>query len=137
MNSIKPGSFLIIHNNNKELLLQIRWSASKFWETHSFFWGGIEEWETPVQAMVREIQEELNFFPMNYKYIWKTINEDTPCWIFEARYIYTSHINIAAKDYTVLEWEWCEFITISEIKKMDFYSQLWLQEIISMIEDNI
>lgn len=137
MKEIKPGCFLIIHNNQNELLLQIRGDYSKHWETHSFFWWMMEEWETPIQAVAREILEELNFFISNYKYLGSIDNTITKIWKFTKRHVFLTKINMTADKFTVLEWDWCEFKSISEIKKQDFYNILWLEEIITLIEKEL
>jgi hypothetical protein len=137
MNEIKPGCFLIIYNNNNELLLQIRWDYSKYWETHSFFWWMMEEWESPIQTISREILEELNFFISNYKYLWSVKNTQTDIGTFQERHIYLTKINMSADKFTVLEWDGCEFQNIWDLRKQDFYNILGLEPIVDLIEKEL
>ncbi len=97
----------------------------------------MEEWETPIQAVAREILEELNFFISNYKYLGSIDNTITKIWKFTKRHVFLTKINMTADKFTVLEWDWCEFKSISEIKKQDFYNILWLEEIITLIEKEL
>lgn len=50
------------------ILLQDRRNISKHGEEYGFFGGHIEPNETPEQALLREIKEELNFEIKNYKF---------------------------------------------------------------------
>jgi 8-oxo-dGTP diphosphatase len=58
----RRASVLILYNEKKEILLQHRSkdarNAPNLW---AFFGGGIEEGETPLQALEREIWEELEY----------------------------------------------------------------------------
>ena len=63
MKKIRPQCGLIIENAEKEILLQLRDDKPDLeypncWGT---FGGQIEEGETPQEALVREIKEELDF----------------------------------------------------------------------------
>jgi len=57
----RRASILILYNQDKEILLQHRTKDApylpNFW---GFFGGGIEKDETPEEAVIREIKEELS-----------------------------------------------------------------------------
>ena len=61
---------------NWKLLLQKRKWISKYWEEWSFFWWKIEEWENSKGALIREINEELQFDINNWeiKYLWEVVH---------------------------------------------------------------
>lgn len=66
-------SLLLLFDENNRLLLQHRTDDAPvfpgFW---SFFGGGIEEGETPLEALKREITEELNYSVKNPSFAFKT-----------------------------------------------------------------
>ena len=49
-----------IINADNQVLAQDRKTISKYGEEWSFFGGGIDEGETPLEAAVRELREELH-----------------------------------------------------------------------------
>ncbi len=59
---------VIIFYKKGIILLQDRRNISKHGEEYGFFGGHIEPNETPEQALLREIKEELNFEIKNYKF---------------------------------------------------------------------
>jgi len=54
-------ALIIFFDEKGSVLLQDRRSISKRGEEWGFFGGGIEEGETPEQALVRETEEELGY----------------------------------------------------------------------------
>ncbi len=57
-------------DGNLECYLSLRSKTAKQYPDYWSFWGGgIEGDETPEQAMLREIQEELEFVPQDYKFL--------------------------------------------------------------------
>jgi 8-oxo-dGTP diphosphatase len=52
---------IIFYDEKKKILLQDRHSIRKFGEEWGFFGGGIEDGETPQEAVVRETLEELDY----------------------------------------------------------------------------
>ena len=45
----------------------------------SFFGGGIEQDETPWQALQRELEEELEWMPEQGSFLYNWVNPDVPC----------------------------------------------------------
>lgn len=73
MKIIKRKSNLIPYRlveNHFEFYLSHRSKTAKQYPGNWSFWGGgIEENETPEQALIREIQEELNWKPDEYEFL--------------------------------------------------------------------
>jgi len=68
---------IIFYDEKKRILLQDRRSISKFGEEWGFFGGGIEKDETPEEAVVREVKEELDYQLDNYCFL-KEVHYVTP-----------------------------------------------------------
>jgi len=64
-------AIIAFYDEQKRILLQDRYGIAKSGEEWSFFGGGIENGETPEQALKREIKEELNYDIVNYKFFKK------------------------------------------------------------------
>ena len=58
---IRRVATLILYDSQRRVLLQNREGISKSGEKWGFFGGGVEDGETPRQALVREIREELSY----------------------------------------------------------------------------
>jgi 8-oxo-dGTP pyrophosphatase MutT (NUDIX family) len=67
---VRRVSIVIFYNKGK-ILLQDRTGYKKPRKRYGFFGGGIKDKETPEQALVREIKEELNFNIRNFRFIGK------------------------------------------------------------------
>lgn len=59
LNMKRSVSLLVPYTADLKILLQDRKSISKFGEEWGYFGGGIEENETPLDAVIRETEEEL------------------------------------------------------------------------------
>lgn len=59
----------------QKILVQDRTSISKYGEEVTFFGGGLEVWETPLQAAQRESNEELKTNFDTYHYLWQFIHD--------------------------------------------------------------
>ncbi|MEK6859335.1 MAG: NUDIX domain-containing protein [Nanoarchaeota archaeon] len=83
-------SIIIFYDEKGNILLQDRREISKHGEEYGFFGGGIEENETPDEALKREIKEELGITIKEYEFfkkdkmIFKTINLEVERFIYIA-----------------------------------------------------
>jgi 8-oxo-dGTP pyrophosphatase MutT (NUDIX family) len=68
MEKDKVGLILIDQNNNIVLQLRDNISTIRYPNCIATFGGAIEEGETPEQAIVREIKEELEYDLSNFKF---------------------------------------------------------------------
>lgn len=62
-------SAVIFYDDKNRILLQDRTGYKNPGEEYGFWGGGIENGETPEQALVREIKEELNYNLKDFKFI--------------------------------------------------------------------
>lgn len=64
----KEAAFVIFHDDEGNVYLQEREGGM-----HCFWGGGVEEGETPEQALFRELEEELKYKPESVKF-WKAFD---------------------------------------------------------------
>lgn len=97
---------------NFEFYLSHRSKTAKQYPDHWSFWGGgIEKDETPEEALTREIQEELNWKPGQYKSLG--IYYDS---IPNEKFIYSTEIDVDfEKQIEIRESQGGRFFTIEEI----------------------
>lgn len=69
-------ALIVFYDKEGKILLQDRQGISKYGEKWGYFGGGIEENETPEEAVIRETKEELEFNLKKYKYIGIVKTED-------------------------------------------------------------
>jgi mutator protein MutT len=70
---IKETVVLIFIDKKGKILLQKRGTYSKGGEKLGYFGGNIEEGENPLEALVRELQEEIRYIPEKIKF-WKKVD---------------------------------------------------------------
>lgn len=101
-------------DNHFEFYLSHRSKTAKQYPDYWSFWGGeIEGNETPEQALIREIQEELNWTPRNYKLLG-TYYDSMP----NEKFIYFIKVETDfKKKIEIRESQGGGFFTEDEIKK--------------------
>jgi len=114
--TIRCVSIVAFYKNNK-ILLQNRENMSKFGEKWGFFGGGIEDSETPEEALVREIKEELTYNLHDFKYIGKVFAEVIPNHSVEA-YVFLSPLDDKQKHFKQKEGSGMKLFTIKEAEKL-------------------
>lgn len=109
----------LLVNGDNQILIQDRKAISKYWEEWSFFWGGIDEDESPENALKRELSEELDWIPEKYMFIWETENFMKEQNMLYHRYVYLVSLP-NRKEWTDLEWSGAHFFHIEEIRSLKF-----------------
>jgi mutator protein MutT len=66
---------IVIFQDSENVILQDRGEHSKVGEAYGFFGGGVEEGETSLEGLKRELQEEIQYVPEILTY-WKTTEFD-------------------------------------------------------------
>ncbi|MCJ7804355.1 NUDIX hydrolase [Patescibacteria group bacterium] len=79
---IRNVAIVVFYDDDLNILVQERGSHSRLGEKYGFFGGQIEEKETPIGAMKRELLEEIGFVPKILDY-WL---EDSYKWEGERKY---------------------------------------------------
>ena len=62
---------IIIYHNKYLLQLRDNYASISFPNSWGFFGGNLENGESPEQALIRELEEELGFTPKNYLIIFE------------------------------------------------------------------
>jgi len=67
-------ALMVFYDDKNRILLQDRSNMSKWGEGWGYFGGSIDESESPKDAVIREIQEELKFKVHEQKYLGQYIS---------------------------------------------------------------
>jgi len=109
-------AIIIFYDKDKRILLQDRKGISKRGEEWGYFGGGIEEGETPEQALVREIKEELDFDLKDYEFIGVFTNQPDDYKIIE-RHTFIAPLGDNLKKFRQIEGENMKLFTLEEARK--------------------
>jgi 8-oxo-dGTP diphosphatase len=118
---MKEIAAIIFENDKGEILLYKRDNKPgiPFPMHWDLFGGHLEEGETPEEALVREVKEELNYDLRDYKFYKKY-----ECYEGDAypniKYIYTGKFNLPVDEITLLEGEYPRYFSREEIPSVKF-----------------
>lgn len=118
---MKKISAIILENDKREILLYLRDNKPGIpFPAHWDLIGGhIEEGETPEEALIREVREELDIQLKDY-----TFYKEYQCLTGDAyeniKYIYTGEINLPIEEITLLEGDYARFFSYAEIESVKF-----------------
>jgi 8-oxo-dGTP diphosphatase len=118
---MKKIAAIILENDKGEFLLALR--DDKSWIPFPNHWdligGHVEEGETPDEALVREIKEELDIEIPGYRF-YKEVHCKTGDAYENIKYIYTGKINIPIEEVTLLEGQRAQYFKPQEIPDVLF-----------------
>ncbi len=107
---------IIFYDEKKRILLQDRREISKRGEEWGFFGGGIKKDETPEEALVREIKEELDYQLDNY-YFLKEVHYVTPKFNITL-YAFIAPLKDKLKKFNQKEGKKMKLYTLDQAKKL-------------------
>jgi 8-oxo-dGTP diphosphatase len=118
---MKQIAAIILENDDGKFLLALR--DNKPWIPFPNHWdligGHVEEGETPEEAMLREVKEELDIDMKDYTFFKKF-----ECFKGDAydniKYIFRGKINIPIEEITLLEGERAQYFSKEEIPELKF-----------------
>ncbi|MEN9327327.1 MAG: hypothetical protein RI947_135 [Candidatus Parcubacteria bacterium] len=112
---------VILENEKGEILLMLRDNKPNLPFPHHWdiFGGHVEEGETPEQALVREVKEELNLDLKDYTFYRKyhCMHGDIHA---NVKYIYTAKLTTPIEKLTLGEGEEMRLFNREEIKTLKF-----------------
>jgi len=118
--NISRKALIIPYNDKKEILIQDRSNMNKDIEMPwGYFGGGIEEGETPIQAVIRETKEELgiDIKEKDLKYLGKFIDQPLPDKMIE-REAYIWRMDIDVTDINLQEGKAMKFVMPKDAKEL-------------------
>ena len=118
---MKRIAAIILENEKKEILLYLRDNKPgipfpNYWD---LIGGHVEDGETPEEALIREVKEELNIDLEEYDFYKKYVCLEGDAYQ-NIKYIYTGKINIPIEEITLLEGERPQFFSRAEIPNVKF-----------------
>ena len=118
---MKKIAAIILENDKREILLYLRDNKPgipfpNYWD---LIGGHVEKGETPGEALVREVKEELNIDLKEYTFYkkYKCLTGDA---YQNIKYIYTGKINLPIEEITLLEGQRPKFFSREEIPNIKF-----------------
>ena len=112
---------IILENDKGELLLYCRDNKPgiPFPQHWDLFGGHVEEGETPEEALVRELKEELNYDLKEFRFFKKYECLEGDAYP-NIKYIYSGRINIPVEELNLLEGEYLKYFKREEIPDIKF-----------------
>jgi len=118
---MKEIAAIILENDKGEFLLALR--DDKAWIPFPNHWdligGHVEEGESPEEALVREVKEELDIDIKEYTF-YKKYDCLTGDAYENIKYIYSGKINIPIEEVTLLEGQRPQYFSREEIPTVRF-----------------
>jgi 8-oxo-dGTP diphosphatase len=118
---MKKIAAIIFENDKGEFLLALRDNKPgiPFPNHWDLIGGHVEEGETPEEALVREVKEELDIDIKEFSF-YKKYECLTGDAYENIKYIYTGKINIPIEEVTLLEGEKPQYFSCKEIPDLKF-----------------
>src|SRR5450759_1860868 len=133
---MKKIAAIILENDKRELLLYLRDNKPgiPFPNHWDLIGGHLEDGETPGEALVREVKEELNIDLKEYTFYKKYV-----CLTGDAyeniKYIYSGKINLPIEEITLLEGVRPQYFSRAEIPNVKF-ANILKSIVMEYISDN-
>jgi 8-oxo-dGTP diphosphatase len=118
---MKRIAAIIFENDNGELLLYKRDNKPgiPFPQHWDLFGGHIEDGETPEEALVREVKEELNYDLKEYEFFREYHCTDGDAYP-NVKYIFKGKFNVPIEEVTLLEGDYPKYFKKEEIPDVKF-----------------
>lgn len=118
---MKKIAAIILENDNGEILLYLRDNKPgiPFPNHWDLIGGHVEDGESPEEALIREVKEELDIDLKDYSFYKKYVCLSGDAYE-NTKYIFFGKINIPIEEITLLEGERPQFFTREEIPNVRF-----------------
>lgn len=119
---VRNVAIVVLYTKDHKIFLQKRTSISKCGEEWGFWGGRLEEGETPEQAAVREIKEELDFDMGKMDFLGKTESivkrAETGEQITLRETVFLTEVEENLDQFTINEGDGGNFFTLEEAKNL-------------------
>ena len=118
---MKQIAQIILENDNGEFLLYLRDGKPGIPFPHHWdmIGGHVEEGETPDEALIREVREEIDFDLKDYSFFREYVCLEGDAYP-NIKYIYHGKINFPVEEITLLEGDRLQYFTREEIPDVKF-----------------
>ncbi len=118
---MKKIAAIIFENSSGEMLFYMRDNKPDipFPNHWDLFGGHVEEGETPDEALVREVKEELNIELKEFKFFKEYLCLEGDAYP-NIKYIYSGTIDIPIEKITLLEGDHAKYFKRDEIRNIKF-----------------
>lgn len=124
-NTLRTAGLILINNQGK-ILIQDRASISRHGEKWALFGGHIEYAEKAKDAIIREIQEELNMnISHQVKKLWKLNIKIPERHLIAKRNFFYMKTDKDISEIEVLEGDGAKFIDPEELRKLEWFYLKW------------
>jgi 8-oxo-dGTP diphosphatase len=118
---MKKIAAIILENDKGELLLYLRDNKPgipfpRHWD---LIGGHVEDGETPEEALIREVKEELNYELTDYRFFREFLCMEGDAYP-NIKYIYSGRFNVPLEEITLLEGERAQYFKMDEIPYIKF-----------------
>src|SRR3989338_6706477 len=110
-------SLIVFYNQEGKILLQDRRGIAKRGEHWGYFGGGIEAGESPEQALVREVEEELGYKLEDFEYFGRLKNTLPDGYTID-RYVFTSPLGKKTESFALKEGRGMKLFSLDEAEKL-------------------
>ncbi|MDX9948536.1 MAG: NUDIX domain-containing protein [Bacteroidales bacterium] len=112
---------IILENDDGEFLLYLRDGKPGIPFPHHWdmIGGHVEEGETPEEALIREVKEEIDFDLKDYTFFKEYVCLEGDAYP-NIKYIYTGRIGLPLEEIPLLEGDRLQFFTREEIPDVKF-----------------
>lgn len=112
---------IILENDKGEFLIYLRDGKPGIPFPHHWdlIGGHVEEGETPEEALIREVKEEIDFDLKDYTFFREYLCLEGDAYP-NIKYIYHGKINLPVEEITLLEGDRLQFFTRNEIPDVKF-----------------
>ncbi len=118
---MKEIAAVILENDNGEFLFYLRDNKPgiPFPQHWDLIGGHVEEGETPEEALLREVREELNYELKEYRFFkrYECLSGDA---YPNIKYIYSGKINLPIEEVTLLEGDYPRYFSRNEVEEIKF-----------------
>lgn len=122
---MKRIAAIILENDQQEILLYLRDNKPgiPFPQHWDLIGGHVEEGETPDEALVREVKEELDIDLKEYAFFKEYVVTEGDAYP-NIKYIYTGRFNIPVEEIRLLEGDKPQYFSYDEIPTVRFANVL-------------